>query len=109
MIFSLLIAAIIWNLGTWAFGIPNSSSHALIGSIMGVGLANQLMAPAGQATSGVDWAQAVNVGQALLFSPVVGFALSWLLLLLMKTVIRDPRSIRSPRPMRRRPAGSAAS
>ena len=45
MIFSLLLAAIIWNLGTWAMGIPNSSSHALIGSIMGVGLANQLMAP----------------------------------------------------------------
>ena len=47
MIFALLIAAIIWNLGTWALGIPNSSSHALIGSIMGVGLANQLMAPKG--------------------------------------------------------------
>src|ERR1700760_382332 len=70
MIFALLIAAIIWNLGTWAFGIPNSSSHALVGSIMGVGLANQLMAPRGSATSGVDWAQAVNVFEALLFSPV---------------------------------------
>ncbi|RZK84814.1 MAG: inorganic phosphate transporter, partial [Methylobacterium sp.] len=58
MIFALLIAAVIWNLGTWAFGLPNSSSHALIGSIMGVGLANQWMAPAGQATSGVDWNQA---------------------------------------------------
>jgi inorganic phosphate transporter, PiT family len=43
MIFSLLIAAIVWNLGTWAMGIPNSSSHALIGSIMGVGIANELM------------------------------------------------------------------
>ncbi len=48
MIFALLIAAIIWNLGTWALGLPNSSSHALIGSIMGVGLANQFMAPAGR-------------------------------------------------------------
>jgi PiT family inorganic phosphate transporter len=64
----------IWNLGTWAFGIPNSSSHALIGSIMGVGIANQLMAPAGQATSGVDWGQALSVAQALLFSPLMGFA-----------------------------------
>ena len=71
MIFALLIAAIVWNLGTWALGIPNSSSHALIGSIMGVGLANQLMAPAGQATSGVDWSQAAKVGQALLFSPLL--------------------------------------
>ena len=60
MIFSLLIAAIIWNLATWALGIPNSSSHALIGSIMGVGLANQMMAKSGQATSGVDWGQALQ-------------------------------------------------
>ena len=52
MIFALLLAAIVWNLGTWALGIPNSSSHALIGSIMGVGLANQLMAPAGSGDLG---------------------------------------------------------
>src|SRR5580658_3090342 len=73
MIFSLLLAAIVWNLGTWAFGIPNSSSHALIGSIMGVGLANQLMAPASQQTAGVDWSQATTVGVALLTSPLIGF------------------------------------
>ena len=76
MIFSLLIAAIVWNLATWALGIPNSSSHALIGSIMGVGLANQLMAKSGQATSGVDWNQALSVFQALLFSPLMGFVFS---------------------------------
>ena len=75
MIFALLIAAIIWNLGTWALGLPNSSSHALIGSIMGVGLANQLMAPGGSATSGVDWNQALGVFKALLFSPLIGFFL----------------------------------
>ena len=97
MIFALLIAAIVWNLATWYFGIPNSSSHALIGSIMGVGIANQLMAPAGQATSGVDWNQALNVGQALLFSPIVGFALSWLLLLLMKAIIRIPSLYQEPK------------
>jgi PiT family inorganic phosphate transporter len=96
MIFSLLLAAIIWNLGTWAFGIPNSSSHALIGSIMGVGLANQLMAPAGQATSGVDWNQAVNIGTALLFSPIVGFICSMLLLWLMKVVIRSRKLYTEP-------------
>ena len=76
MIFALLIAAIVWNLGTWALGIPNSSSHALIGSIMGVGLANQLMAPASERTAGVDWSQALNVGEALLFSPLMGFVLA---------------------------------
>jgi PiT family inorganic phosphate transporter len=97
MIFALLIAAIVWNLGTWALGIPNSSSHALIGSIMGVGIANQLMAPAGQATSGVDWNQAINVGEALLFSPFVGFVLSLLLLLLMKTLIRIPSLYQEPK------------
>jgi len=97
MIFALLFAAIIWNLGTWYFGIPNSSSHALIGSIMGVGLANQLMAPAGEATSGVDWSQATGVLQALLFSPVVGFVASALLLLLMKFTIRAPTLYQEPK------------
>ena len=97
MILSLLIAAIVWNLGTWALGIPNSSSHALVGSIMGVGLANQLMAPAGQATSGVDWNQAVKVIQALLFSPIVGFVASALLLLIMKVLIRNKKLYESPK------------
>src|ERR1700729_2791635 len=88
MIFALLIAAIIWNLGTWMMGLPNSSSHALIGSIMGVGLANQFLSPSGSATSGVDWNQAVGVLKALLFSPLIGFVLAALLLLLMKLVVR---------------------
>ena len=96
MIFALLIAAIIWNLGTWAFGLPNSSSHALIGSIIGVGLANQFMAPAGSATSGVEWGQAYGVFRALLFSPVIGFALSALLLLAMKAVVRVPALYTAP-------------
>jgi inorganic phosphate transporter, PiT family len=96
MIFALLIAAIIWNLGTWAMGLPNSSSHALIGSIMGVGLANQFLAPAGSATSGVDWAQAVNVLKALLFSPLIGFVLAALLLLLMKVIVRSPSLYAAP-------------
>jgi PiT family inorganic phosphate transporter len=105
MIFSLLIAAIIWNLGTWAMGLPNSSSHALIGSIMGVGLANQLIAPAGSATSGVDWNQAVGVLKALLFSPLIGFVLAAVLLLLMKLVVRNkalyaaPEGNKPPPPM----------
>jgi PiT family inorganic phosphate transporter len=97
MIFSLLIAAIIWNLGTWALGIPNSSSHALIGSVMGVGLANQLMAPAGQATSGVDWGQAMNVFQALLFSPILGFGLAALALVVLKALVRSPKLYEEPK------------
>jgi PiT family inorganic phosphate transporter len=87
MIFALLLAAIVWNLGTWALGLPNSSSHALVGSILGVGLANQLMARAGSATSGVDWNAAIGVFEALAFSPVVGFICAALLLLAMKALI----------------------
>jgi PiT family inorganic phosphate transporter len=96
MIFALLIAAIIWNLGTWAMGLPNSSSHALIGSIMGVGIANQLLAPAATATSGVDWGQAVSVLKALLFSPLIGFVLAAGLLLLMKLVVRNKALYTAP-------------
>jgi PiT family inorganic phosphate transporter len=74
MVFALLIAAIVWNLGTWYLGLPALSSHTLIGSIIGVGIANALVH--GQdGTSGVDWGQATNVGKALLFSPIVGFIL----------------------------------
>lgn len=96
MIFSLLLAAIAWNLGTWAMGIPNSSSHALIGSIMGVGLANQLMVPKGIATSGIDWDQAVKVLEALLFSPLMGFVFSGLLLWVMKFFIRSKKLYEEP-------------
>ncbi len=97
MVFALLVAAIIWNLGTWYFGIPNSSSHALIGSIMGVGLANQLMASQHTGTSGVDWAQALNVGESLLFSPLIGFVCSGLLLLLMKVVVPNKELYQEPK------------
>src|SRR5271168_3099277 len=72
MVFALLIAAIIWNLGTWYFGLPASSSHTLIGSIIGVGVANALMS-AHTGTSGVDWEQATKVFKVLLISPLVGF------------------------------------
>jgi PiT family inorganic phosphate transporter len=73
MVFALLIAAIIWNLGTWYFGLPASSSHTLIGSIIGVGITNQLMSMR-SGTSGVDWGQAANVGRSLLISPIVGLS-----------------------------------
>jgi PiT family inorganic phosphate transporter len=96
MIFALLLAAIIWNLGTWAFGLPNSSSHALIGSVLGVGLANQLMSGA-DGTSGVDWGQAFNVFKALLFSPICGFVLAALLLLALKFTVRRKDLYEAPK------------
>jgi inorganic phosphate transporter, PiT family len=95
MVFALLIAAIIWNLGTWWFGIPASSSHTLIGSIVGVGVANAMIR--GQnGTAGVDWDQVTKVGEALLFSPLFGFVLSAILLLIMKAVIRVPELYTAP-------------
>ncbi|HEY0296792.1 MAG TPA: inorganic phosphate transporter [Bordetella sp.] len=95
MVFALLIAAIIWNLGTWYFGLPSSSSHTLIGSIIGVGLMNQMLhGPSG--TSGVDWDQALGVGKALLFSPVVGFVLSAVLLLALKALVKVPALYKEP-------------
>jgi PiT family inorganic phosphate transporter len=98
MIFALLVAAIIWNLLTWYFGIPNSSSHTLIGSIMGVGLMNQFMAHGGTSgTSGVDWAQALQVGKSLLFSPIIGFICSAVLLILMKVFIKKKELYQEPK------------
>jgi len=87
MVFALLIAAILWNLGTWYLGLPASSSHTLIGSIIGVGIANALMRGR-DGTSGVDWTQAANIGKALLLSPLFGFALAAILLYILKIVLQ---------------------
>jgi PiT family inorganic phosphate transporter len=95
MVFALLVAAIIWNLGTWYFGLPASSSHTLIGSIIGVGIANQIMSPK-TGTSGVDWGQATNIGKSLLLSPLVGFVCAFLLLYLMKAVVKNRALYEAP-------------
>jgi PiT family inorganic phosphate transporter len=95
MVFALLIAAILWNLGTWYFGLPNSSSHTLIGSIIGVGLANQLTA-AKSGTSGVDWSAAMGVFKGLVFSPIAGFILAGLLMVLAKAFVKIPALYRAP-------------
>jgi inorganic phosphate transporter, PiT family len=95
MVFALLTAAIIWNLGTWYFGLPSSSSHTLIGSVIGVGLMNQLMA-VHTATSGVDWKQAGNIGKSLLISPVVGFVCAGLLLLLLRKLVKSDTLFKAP-------------
>src|SRR6266436_4824433 len=96
MVFALLCAAIVWNLGTWYFGLPSSSSHTLIGSIIGVGVANALMRGR-DGTSGVDWSKATEIGYALLLSPLVGFIFAALLLLLLKVVVRNPALYRAPK------------
>jgi PiT family inorganic phosphate transporter len=97
MVFSLLIAAILWNLGTWWLGLPASSTHTMTGSIIGVGVANQLLATGTGGTSGVDWAQATKVFQVLLVSPIVGFGCAALLFLLSKALIKYPALYEAPK------------
>jgi len=96
MVFSLLISAIIWNLGTWWLGLPASSSHTLIGSIMGVGLANSLFTPGATFGEGVNWGKVSEVFASLIISPIVGFVCSALLLIIAKQLIRKPELYSAP-------------
>src|ERR1700735_2780834 len=95
MVFALLIAAILWNLATWWRGLPASSSHTMIGSVIGVGIANQLM-HGHSGLSGVDMAQVKKVFSALLLSPLIGFGMAALLFFLFKLLARDPRLYKAP-------------
>jgi PiT family inorganic phosphate transporter len=95
MVFALLIAAILWNLATWWRGLPASSSHTMIGSIIGVGVANQIM-QGNSGTAGVDWSQVQKVFLALFWSPVIGFGGAVVLFLLFKLLARDPRLYKAP-------------
>ncbi|MDD5577875.1 MAG: inorganic phosphate transporter [Methylobacter sp.] len=96
MVFALLIAAIIWNLGTWLLGLPASSSHTLIGSIIGVGVANALM-HGRDGTSGVDWAQAAKAGYSLLLSPMIGFSCAALLILALRALVKNQELYQEPK------------
>ena len=97
MIFSLLLAAVLWNLATWYVGLPNSSSHTLIGSILGVGVANQLLSGGGAGgTSGLDWAQVQKVMTGLWMAPLIGFVAALVLLFVMKRVVRTPALYEPP-------------
>jgi phosphate/sulfate permease len=89
-IFSMLMSALIWNLGTWYFGIPSSSSHTLIGSILGIGMGHAYITT-GSIIKGVNWGKAGDVGLALLISPAVGFTLGALVLLIFKLFFKNPK------------------
>src|SRR5215831_14739213 len=89
MVLALLIAAILWNLGTWYFGLPASSSHTLIGAIVGVGLANSMSA--GHVFgSGVNWHKVREMGLSLVVSPLFGLTLAGVLLLLARKFLKSP-------------------
>jgi PiT family inorganic phosphate transporter len=95
MVLALLLGAIIWNLGTWYFGLPASSSHTLIGAIVGVGLANSLL-PGHRFGDGVNWSKVSETGLSLLISPLIGFLLAALLVLLLKWLVPDKRLYEKP-------------
>jgi PiT family inorganic phosphate transporter len=96
MVFALLLSAILWNVGTWYLGLPASSSHTLIGSIVGVGLMNSLLSPGSAFGDGVNWAKVQDTVKALVLSPIIGFAMAAILLLLAKALIRKPELYRAP-------------
>jgi PiT family inorganic phosphate transporter len=96
MVFALLLAAIIWNLGTWYLGLPASSSHTMIGSILGVGLANSWVIPGHVIGEGVNWSKATEIGISLLVSPLVGFTLAAGLLLLCKLLVKRAELYTAP-------------
>lgn len=95
LIMALLFTAIAWNLGTWYFGIPCSSSHTLIGSILGVGLAYSFIAT-DSSISYVNWGKAKDIGLSLLLSPILGFSLAILLMYLLRQLVRKRTIFKEP-------------
>ncbi len=95
LIMALLLTAIIWNLGTWYYGIPCSSSHTLVGSILGVGLAYSFIAEKGG--NFVNWSKAGDIGLSLLLSPLIGFSLAILLMYILRMSIRNKAIFKAPK------------
>src|SRR5580692_1920319 len=102
MVLALLISAILWNVGTWYFGLPASSSHTLIGAIIGVGLANSAL-PGRHFGEGVNWSKAEDVGLSLFLSPVIGFSFAAILLLLIKVFFKSYPQLFEPPPKDKAP------
>jgi len=86
MVVALLLTAIFWNLGTWYLGIPCSSSHTLIGSILGVGLAYSLLPEA--TGDAVNWGKAQEIGLSLLVSPLFGFSVTIVLMYIIRSLTK---------------------
>ncbi|GAA4390469.1 inorganic phosphate transporter [Hymenobacter koreensis] len=94
MVGALLLSAILWNVGTWYYGIPASSSHALIGSILGVGIAFSLLPDSGGAA--VNWSKATETGLALLIGPLAGFTLTIVIMFVLKRFVRNKAIFKEP-------------
>ncbi len=101
MILALLLSAIIWNFGTWYFGIPSSSSHTIIGSILGIGIAFYFLP--GNVNSAVNWDKAKDTGLALLFSPLLGFSLAIIVMFIFKRIVKNDVIYKEPIPGKKPP------
>lgn len=88
-VLAILLAAIIWNFGTWYFGIPSSSSHTLIGALLGAGFAFWSV----HGGSGVNWDKAKDIGLSLFFSPLFGFSLAIALMYILRTTVKKRKII----------------
>jgi inorganic phosphate transporter, PiT family len=97
MLVALFVSAGLWNIGTWWFGIPNSSSHCIIGALIGVSLGNALLTTR-PLHSSVDWSQVWTVLRALAVSPILGLVLAGLLYLVARLTIRDRYLYEQPKP-----------
>lgn len=103
MVLALLLSAIAWNLGTWYFGLPSSSSHTLIGSILGVGIAFSTMPENTSGLSAVNWVKAQEIGLSLLVSPVFGFGLTIILMFMLRRILKDKAEIIFKEPKKNQP------
>jgi len=92
LVMSILVSAILWNLGTWYLGIPNSSSHTLIGSLLGSGFAFWTV----HNGSGPNWGKAADIGMSLLISPLFGFSLAIMLMYILKISVKKKAIFKAP-------------
>jgi len=102
MILALLLSAIIWNFGTWYFGIPSSSSHTIIGSILGIGLAFYFL-PGDYGLTAVNWDKAKDTGLALLLSPLIGFSVAIIVMFIFKRLVKNEAVYKEPIPGKKPP------
>jgi PiT family inorganic phosphate transporter len=101
MILALLLSAIIWNFGTWYFGIPSSSSHTIIGAILGIGIAFYFIP--GNVSSAVNWDKAKDTGLALLLSPLLGFSMAIIVMFIFKRIVKNDIIYKEPIPGKKPP------
>lgn len=99
LVMAILLSAILWNLGTWYLGIPSSSSHTVIGSLLGSGFAFWTI----HHGSGPNWSKAADIGLSLLISPIFGFSLAIILMYILKITIKKKTIFKSPDDTKKRP------